>query len=509
MKPHFLIRYVSILAGLILTSSLVTAQSTGSRVSAPSSTPKPAASTSQDAIRIGKVTLSGSLRFRAEGWDWFDTSAANDDYWFGAALLRVGLSQQTERIDWQLEGAFPVLMRLPDDAIAPGAQGQLGLGATYYAANRNQDAGAFIKQAFVRIKGIGGDKASNLRIGRFEFNDGTEIAPADPSLALIKRDHISQRLIGTFGFTHIGRSFDGLHFSRTSKGNNITFVGARPTEGVFQLRGWKQLDVDFYYGAFTKSLKTSSSEADLRLFAIHYHDGRRAVKTDNRPLADRVADTENIRVNTLGGHYITTFKAGSGRAHFLFCGAGQFGCWGRLDHRAGAVAVEAGYQFKGAGIDRIQPWIRGGYFRGSGDSDPGDDRHGSFFQNLPTPRIYARTPFYDLVNNEDIFVQLRLKPHARVGLRSDLRHIRLSSEKDLWYLGGGAFQGQTFGYVGRPSNGERTLGTMVDFSFDLTITPKTAFTFYIAGVRGGGVIEKIYPEGRNARFAYFELTQRF
>ncbi|QQS48274.1 MAG: alginate export family protein [Acidobacteriota bacterium] len=498
-----IIRYVFISIIIILTSFPVFAQGTQASTSAvPASTPKPAA---QDSIRIGGVTLSGSIRFRAEGWDWFETSAANNDYWFGAALLRVGLSQQTERIDWQVEGAAPVFFGLPDDAIAPGAQGQLGLGATYYAANRNQDAGIFIKQAFVRFKGLGGDKPSTLRIGRFEFNDGTELAPSDPSLATIKRDHISQRLIGTFGFTHVGRSFDGIHFSRTAGGANITFVGARPTEGVFQLRGWKQLDVDFYYGAFTKSLKRKSSEGDLRIFAIHYHDGRRAVKTDNRPLAARVADTDNIRLNTLGGHYITTFDAGAGKADLLIWGAGQFGSWGALDHSAGAVALEAGYQFKAP----AQPWIRGGYFRSSGDGDPADDRHGAFFQMLPTPRLYARMPFYDLINNEDAFVQLRLKPHSRIGLRTDLHHIRLSSDKDLWYLGGGAFQGGTFGYVGRPSNGERTLGTLVDFSFDLNINPKTAFTFYIAGVRGGGVIEKIYPEGRAGKFAYFEVTRRF
>lgn len=496
MNPQIIKNFIFAITLILLISSPISAQTTGQ---APKPAPTP------DAIRIGKVTLSGSIRFRAEGWDWFDTSAANDSYWFGAALLRVGLSQSTEKFDWQVEGAFPLLMGLPDDAIAPGAQGQLGLGGTYYAVNRNQDASAFIKQAFVRIKGIAGDKPSTLRIGRFDFNDGTEMAPADASLALIKRDHISQRLIGTFGFTHVGRSFDGIHYSRTANGANFTFVGARPTEGVFQLRGWNQLDVDFYYGAYTRSFKTKSSESDLRFFAIHYHDGRGALKTDNRPLAARAADRENIRVNTFGGHYIGVKNAGDGKFDFLLWGAGQFGSWGVLDHRAGAVALEAGYQFDVP----AKPWIRAGYFRGSGDGDPADGRHGAFFQNLPTPRIYARMPFYDLVNNEDTFVQLRLKPHSRVALRSDVRYLRLSSDRDLWYLGGGAFQQGSFGYIGRPSNGEKALGAMADFSFDLTITPKTAFTFYIAGVRGGKVIDRIYPEGRNGRFAYFEVTRRF
>jgi hypothetical protein len=276
------------------------------------------------------VTLSGSLRMRFESWDWFETDAANNDYNFGAATLRLSLGQQRERLDWQVEGEFPALFNLPGDATAPAPQGQLGLGAAYFAASGRQDAGAFIKQAFIRFKEIGGDKSASLRIGRFEFGDGGETTPADPSLAAIKRDHIAQRLIGPFGFSHVGRSFDGLHFARSTKSENVTFVAARPTEGVFQLRGWKQLDVDFYYGAYTRPIRTKSSESDLRVFALHYHDGRGAVKTDNRPQAARAADNENIRIS-----------------------------------------------------------------------------HNTFFQTLPTPRVFARFPFFNLMNNEDSFVQLR------------------------------------------------------------------------------------------------------
>ncbi len=154
---------------------------------APSPSPKPAAP-----IKIGGVTFSGSLRARFESWDWFETNVANNDYNFGAATLRLALGQQKEGFEWQVEGAFPLLLNLPNDAIVPAPQGQLGLGASYFAANGRQDASAFIKQAFIRLKGLGGDKASSLKLGRFEFNDGTETAPADASLAVIKRDHISQ-----------------------------------------------------------------------------------------------------------------------------------------------------------------------------------------------------------------------------------------------------------------------------------------------------------------------------
>ena len=149
---------------------------------------------------------------------------------------------------------------------------------------------------------------------------------------------------------------------------------------------------------------------------------------------------------------------------------------------------------------------------GSGDGNPTDGKHTTFFQVLPTPRIYARMPFYNLMNNEDMFVQLRLKPHARLAVRTDAHHLRLSNERDLWYVGGGAFQKNTFGFVGRPSNGNKSMGWYYDASADVTVTSKTTFTFFFGVSRGNKVQAAIYPLGGNyplAHFAYVELMQRF
>lgn len=63
----------------------------------------------------------------------------------------------------------------------------------------------------------------------------------------------------------------------------------------------------------------------------------------------------------------------------------QIGDWGGLTHSAGAGAVEAGYQPKW----KLKPWFRLGYFRSSGDGNPTDGDHNTFFQVLPTLRIYA------------------------------------------------------------------------------------------------------------------------
>jgi hypothetical protein len=479
--------------------------------SAPAPASKPAAQTTGQR-KIGGVTFSGSLRLRVENHGWFETPSFEDDYTFGAAVLRLSLGQQKERYDWQIEGQFPVLINLPGRAVAPAPQGQLGLGGNYFAANGGQDASAVLKQAYMRVKGIFGDKASSLRAGRFEFADGMETTPSDATLASLKRDHVAQRLIGSFGFSHVGRSFDAVQYVRSTGSGNITFVGGRPTEGVFQLRGLKELDVDFWYGAYTRPHTSGRVAGEFRVLGLHYHDGRGSLKTDNRPLALRRADAENIRLTTVGGNYVAAVKTAHGTIDLLAWGVEQFGRWGNLDHRAGAVVLEGGFQPGGELAARVKLWLRAGYSRSTGDGDPSDRRHTTFFQVLPTPRIYARFPFYNMMNTEDVYAQLKLRPHARLSLRAEVHGLRLSNRNDLWYVGGGAFQEGTFGYVGRQTGGRQGMGTLFDLSADLNVTPNTTLTFYGAGVRGGGVQSAIYPAGGAnpaARFLYAELTKRF
>lgn len=456
-------------------------------------------------ITVSGIRFSGSLRVRWEMWDWFDTTLADPDYNYAASLLRLSLSQEREKWDWQAEFAQPWLGNLPEKSIAPAPQGQLGLGASYFAANNaSTPLNLFLKQGFIRVKGIFGDKPSSLRIGRFEFVDGAETSPKNPTLAVLKRDRIAHRLIGNFGFSHVGRSFDGIQYMRGTSGTNITLLAARATSGVFQVNGWGELDTDIFYGAFTRSVGKKAT-GEWRAFALSYHDGRGILKTDDRPAAARALDHNNIRITSVGGHYLQTFDTGSGSLDALLWGVGQFGHWGVLDHRAGAIAVEAGFQPN----LKLKPWFRCGYFYSTGDGNPNDGTHQTFFQVLPTPRIYARFPFYNLMNNQDAFTELILRPHPKWTVRADAHTLRLSNRNDLWYVGGGAFQQTTFGYVGRPSNGSQSLSNIYDISVDYQLNAHLTLTGYYAGATGRTIVEKIYPNGKVGQFAYAELNWKF
>lgn len=464
------------------------------------------AQTSTPPVKAGPVTVAVSFRTRVEGWNWFGDGGAGE-YVYPGSLLRAGFSQTTNRLDWQVELAAPFLLGLPDDAVAPGAAGALGLGANYFAANdgRRNAGHLFVKQAAVRFKRIAGVAGQSLRVGRFEFIDGAEMAPTDATLAALKRDRIAHRLIGNFGFSHAGRSVDGVQYGLDRGGWNITALVSRPTRGVFDVDGWANLPINLVYGAVTRRLGSTAHAAEWRAFAIDYEDHRDTmVKVDNRALATRRDETSGVTVTSFGGHYLRADRTANGTFDLLAWGVAQTGKWGELSHRAGAIAIEGGWQPQVGWA----PWFRGGWNYGSGDGDANDGRHGTFFQLLPTPRIYARLPFFNMMNVSDTFGEAILRPSRTVTLRADVHALRLAGAADLWYQGGGAFEKQTFGYAGRPSNGRTALATLADLSADLTVSPNLTVSGYYGRAVGRAVTDAIYGGG-GARLAYLELLIRF
>ncbi len=148
-------------------------------------------------------------------------------------------------------------------------------------------------------------------------------------------------------------------------------------------------------------------------------------------------------------------------------------------------------------------------FASSGDAEPGDSRHQTFFQVLPTPRVYARFPFYNLMNLQDFFGTLVLRPHAKLSFRCDVHGLRLSRRTDLWYAGGGAYNPWSFGYAGRPSRGGRGLATVFDLSGDINLSSSLTLAAYYGHARGKSVMEAIYPSRPTANMAYLELSWLF
>ena len=452
------------------------------------------------------VIISIDDRTRVDTWQWFAAPPKSETYAYVESLLRLSIAQHIRQWDWQLELSQPSVLALPSDAVSTvAAQGQLGLGGTYYASNANntEAAAAFLKQGFVRYHFP--DEHTNLRLGRFEFIEGQEMKPTNSTIGWLQTNRIAHRLVGNFGFSNAQRSLDGMDAHYGAGTWDLTAMAARADQGVFNMNGNPELNVDLQYLAFSK---TSLKQHILwRGFGIGYHDGRTGLtKTDNRALAIRAADHKNIRLGTYGGDFLASIPAAHGNFDLLAWGALQNGNWGSLSHRANAAAVEGGYQFSRVATT---PWLRGGWFRSSGDGNATDGEHHTFFQILPTPRIYARIPFYNLMNSTDDFVQVVDKPVKRLALRADLHWLQLTSSKDLWYQGGGAYDNKVFGYVGRPANAQSSFASVADISADWQVTKSVAANFYYAHVSGKSVVGKIYPEDGNAQYGYVELVYRW
>jgi hypothetical protein len=468
---------------------------------------------------LDHVTLSASNRVRGEFVSWFDPEGpnSNESYGFFANRVRFGVTLGFPSVEFFVEGQDTRLVNLPGSDSINAAVGTLGPGAVYFANTHDRDQGETILHrgfATVRRFGLPGVAVS---VGRLGYNHGLEKVSADRTVAWLQKSRISQRLIGNFDYTHVGRSFDGVQVLYDYGVLNWTTLVARPTAGGFEISANRQIS-DIGLISSTASLVGDGNLGPyaLQAFYIYYDDGRNLAPADNRPLAPpsgscagvsmpglfRSCDHGNIAISTVGADLIQTTKLGPGTAEALVWGGGQFGDWQSLDHQGWAYAVETGYRLDDVALS---PWLRAGFFRSSGDDDPSDDRHRTFFQILPTARIYAETPFYNMMNNQDLFVQALLEPEKGATLALGGHWLRVTESADLVYSGGGANSDKSFGYSGYRARGANELAYLVDASLTYAMTKHVQVYGYYGHAFGQGVISRNFA-GTGTDYGYIEAT---
>ena len=460
--------------------------------------------------KYGKISASGEMTWRYEYRDWFDVKPGFDNqYGFAFQRTRLGLKYEQEFFDVFLQGEYVHLFNLPGRSVAPPPAGPLDLGAVYRANNPSQGEEphkVFIKQVYLDVKDplkIG----FSARVGRFDYKEGLEVTTTNPKINTVKASRLAERLIGPFGFSAVTRSFDGALFKYDDDMFNVTAGVIRPTQGGFNVDGgrdMKRLNLVVANATLKESVLIPNTE--LRAFYIYYDDDRNVTQRVDNTAA--VASDVDIQIHTLGFHAVGAYPAGPGELDFLLWGAGQFGGWYELNQRSYAGAVEAGYQLKNL---PWKPWLRTGIFASTGDGDPKDGDHETFFQILPTARLYARFPIYNLMNNKDLFSSLILAPVDGLTIRSDWRFIWLTRNKDLWYSGAGASkeEGMLFGYSGRPSGGRNYLGNLLDIQANYQLFKFLGLEAYYAHFFGGSVVDATFNDKSNADFFYLQAVLSF
>lgn len=446
-----------------------------------------------------RVRLELSNRMRYERVDFFrtapDSAIRNYDYGFFGNRLQVGVRVLRDPVEIFVQYQNSLLTSLPKHAPGPGGS---------YFTNTpevNQEKG-ILRNAWLRWKNPFDASGVSLQAGRQLFRDGLEAPSADPTLLWLQKNRIAERLVGPFDYTHVGRSFDGAQLAYDDAAVNVTAFGFVPTWGGFEINANRELEV----GVAGVSLNAKALEAlpgtNGRMFGLWYRDRRDLVPVDNRPLPVRQADDGDIEIYTLGANLTHVEPVGPGQLDLLAWGATQYGDWQSQSHRAWAYAFELGFQLPELWA---KPWLRLGINQSSGDSDPDDDEHESFFQVLPTSRLYAMYPFYNLMNNRDLFGQLVLRPAPIVTLAATAHWLRVSQDDDLLYAGGGATSNSVFGYSGTATGGRKGIGTMLDLSLSVQATVNVTLSGYYAHVFGCGMIDQAF-EGNDSSYAFAEAT---
>lgn len=460
-------------------------------------TAAPAAKPSTSAWRATATNLT-----RVESWSFFEPppTGGNPDSNFVGNRLRVGLSRSWPRVD--VAGALQYVQfgGLPDAAVGPGF---LGTGALYYFhSQRTTSRGVFVPAINVRLKL---PRGVTILGGRFGYTSGAEAPSGQPRIEAVKRSRMDSRLIGDFEWSLYQRAFDGVRADVDRKTWHASAAYLRPTQGGFEDSAGRTLGpVDL--GAFTFTMRPGLAlpSTDVTAFAYTYSDDRFVTaRPDNTGLS---AARARVTVATLGASAIGARRVGTVDLDWLGWYAEQTGSWYGQDHRARSLALEGGVQWPRG----WQPWIRGGYLHASGDDNPRDARHGTFFATIPTVRRYSFTTIYAPMNLRDAFVEFIVRPSSRVRGRMDVRWLSLAEGADRWYAGSGATRGagSFFGYAGRASGGHTDLGTVIEGALDVTVARHLSINGFIGGMHGGRVVANLF-RGEWARFAYLESVIQF
>ena len=378
-----------------------------------------------------------------------------------------------------------------------------GTGALYFDQGGGDEWSQQLYLRFANLRFPNTRPGLDVQIGRQGYTSGAEAPSGVPKIEGLKRQRLDARLVGEFEWSIYQRAFDGARLDLTRPRWKATAVAFMPTQGGFARAANPTMREVIVAGATVSSRPAGAGGAATQAqgFGWHYRD-RRAVTQRPDNSGETAPAGVAIDVTTGGAVVVGAYPVPGGEADLFAWSAIQTGRWYGDDHRAAAVALEGGYQWTAVAW---RPWLRAGVFHASGDGDPADDAHGTFFPMLPTVRRFAQTAAYGTMNLRDLFVQLQARPRPALALRLDVRRLDLASRADQWYAGSGATlsRGAVFGYAGRRSQGSARLGTSMEASADYAVTARLSVNGFVGHLRGGPVVTRTFADG-TLWFGYLE-----
>jgi hypothetical protein len=314
-----------------------------------------------------------------------------------------------------------------------------------------------------------------------------EVLSGDARFDWVKRTRLAERLIGTWDWVNVGRRFDGATVAVNEEAWHLYGFGARILQGgVDYQNAFDQLDgVDTFGAVVTSKRGGWAGSSEIRVFDILYKDSRPSTQA---LLGDR------LTVNAIGASLIGVYPTDSGAWDLMLWGAFEHGDYGAQSQKATAIIAEGGYGWPAV---KGSPWIRGGVARSSGDDDPGDSKHGTFFNMAPTNhKWYGSQDFSAFQNLTNFYGQFQVKPHPKWSLLLDAHLFRLTDTADAWYGGSGPANNQAFGYAARrPADGSQLpadIGTEIDLTANWNVRPKLGVQLALSYFGGGDAPKSLF-----------------
>lgn len=375
------------------------------------------------------VTIGGEVRERYEFRDNADFDHNKDDVLsFAGSRLRLHVGYEVE----------------PDIAFFFQMQDSRLFGAETSTASNEKNLD--LHQGYLTVKNLIGPLM--MTIGRQEMAFG------------------DQRLVGNFGWSNVGRSFDGLRLAYALDAFRVdawAMVTKQfgPNVTADPAFSPSNRDAQEFYGIYT-AVKAAFLSIEPYVLYLRDTGDTNEVDPATGKLVSPVTAPAARGQNRVTGGLRMDGKAAEDSIDFTGEAAYQTGSMEargatpKSDISAYAYAVKTGYTLPVA----IKPRIGIEVDRASGDNNPNDDKFKTFENLFPTNHpFYGYMDYVGWRNMQDLRASFGLKPGKASGVNLDYHRFSLAEKSDNWYAASGKIFRTT------PSgNSETALGQEIDLA---------------------------------------------
>jgi len=297
-----------------------------------------------------------------------------------------------------------------------------------------------------------------------------------------------ERLVGTFGWDNVGRSFDAALLRHRAGAWTNDFFWARQVDARRNGAPRRAGHLELAGGYLTRQAKDSPGR--LELYGLFLRDGLRTG-------GELTGIPESIRILTLGLRRVHQPKTGW---RYSLEHAWQFGARGPDDHRAAMLVATVGHAWGG----RWQPRLGLEYDFATGDNNPADARSREFHNLFPTNHIfYGYADLFGLRNLHAFRLTAATALHTKLTAEIDYHRFLLAARRGRWKDAAGRVLG--FDPTGRSG---RDAGQELDFTARLPLHKHLSFLVGYSLFLPGAFAERTRgPETHH--FGYVQTTVRF